>query len=366
MSVPTQTAVVIETPKAPFIVKSGIAIPKPAAGQVLLKVMAVGLNPMDPMRRSMNMLIDSYPAILGSDIAGVIEEVGQGVQGWKKGDEVFCSDTAGGYQQYHVINEPFLIRKPANVSFDQLATVLITGCTSLNGLYAPSPIGLGLNPTFSSDKPQSGKSAFVLGAATSCGQYAIQYLKLAGFTRIVAYASGKHTEYLASLGATAIIARESTTMVDLVSHPAISAAPFDVVFDALLAMASDAASALDIAHDIVKPNGQLATVNPRSVLSPDRLAQNKGVELVRAFGYYVGPDGGKPPSDLGFGAKPEHTAFGKLIKEHLPRLLETGQLLPNRVEVLPNGLAGIVKGLGRWTGGEGVSGVKLYQSVLKS
>ncbi|KAF7293491.1 GroES-like protein [Mycena indigotica] len=152
MSTPTQTAVVIETPKAPFIVKSGIAIPKPAAGQVLLQVMAVGLNPMDPMRRSMDMLIDSYPAILGSDIAGVIEEVGQGVQGWKKGDEVFCSDTAG------------LVDDLSSFSFRNLqmsvstSSPLITGCTSLNGLYTPSPIGLGFNPIFSSDKPQSGNT----------------------------------------------------------------------------------------------------------------------------------------------------------------------------------------------------------------
>ncbi|KAJ7060968.1 GroES-like protein [Mycena amicta] len=360
MSTQTQSAVVIESPKAPFTIQS-VPIPKAAAGQVLVKVVSAGLNPMDPMRRMMDFLIDSYPAILGSDIAGVIEEVGERVEGWKKGDEVFAGDYGGGYQQYHVINAPLLIRKPKGVSFDEAATVLCTGCTALVGLYAPSPIGLALNPTFSRDKPQAGKSAFVLGAGTSCGQYAIQFLKLAGFTRIVVYASGKHTDYLTSLGATSVIPRESTPIDELPSHPLVtSVGPIDVVFDALFGAAPDAASALDISHDIVKPNdGQLATVNPRSVLSADRVAQNKGVHICRAFGYYVGPDGGKPASSLAYGATPAHTEFGKLIKEHLPELLENGEIKANRIEVLPKGLEGIVQGLERWFGPQGVSGVKL-------
>nr|GAT47428.1 GroES-like protein [Mycena chlorophos] len=353
----TQSAVVIESPKAPFAVQSGLPIHKPAPGHVLLKIHSVGLNPMDPMRRTMDIMIDSYPAILGSDIAGVIEEVGEGVVGWKKGDEVFGSDTGGGYAQYHSLDAQALIRKPKNVSFDEVATLCIAGNTSLVGLYAPAPIGLAINPTFSPDKPQAGKSAFVLGAGTTCGQFGIQYLKLAGFSRIVVYASGKHTEYLTSLGATVVIPRDEVQITDLPTHLEVTSAPFDVVFDAFFGAAPDAVSSLDISHDIVKPGGKITTVNPRAVLSDDRVKQNKGVELVRAFGYYFIREG--KATGLAYGVQPAHADFGLLLKENLPKLLESGELKATRVEVLPDGLEGIVKGLDRWFGPGGVSGVKL-------
>jgi NADPH:quinone reductase-like Zn-dependent oxidoreductase len=70
------------------------------------------------MRRAMDMLIDSYPAILGSDIAGVVEEVGEGVEGWKKGDEVFASAITGGYQQYVALPAYILMPVGGSCSFD--------------------------------------------------------------------------------------------------------------------------------------------------------------------------------------------------------------------------------------------------------
>ncbi|KAF7317588.1 GroES-like protein [Mycena kentingensis (nom. inval.)] len=343
----TQSAIVVPSAKAPFTITT-VPVLTPGKGEVLVKVEAVGLNPMDPFRRAMDMLIDAYPVIMGSSIAGVVMQVGDGVEGWKTGDEVLSGGMGGGYQQYAVLDAALLIRKPSNVSFDDATTYPVTWTTAANGLFAPAPIGLGLNPTFVWEKLHAGKSAFVLGASTSVGQHAIQLLKFIGFTRIVAYASSKHAHYLASLGATDIIAREDTALPALPAHALFSQlGKIDVVFDGLFATAPGAASSLDIAHAIVNSAGQIVTVNPRTILS----GEAGNVQIVRVFGYYVAAGGGTP----------DHAKFGEYIKENLPKLMEAGEIKPNRVEVLPGGLEGIVKGLDRWfiAGEGGVSGVKL-------
>ncbi|KAJ7050640.1 chaperonin 10-like protein [Mycena amicta] len=361
----TQKALVIPSAKAPLEVQD-IPIPVPSKGEVLIKIMSVGLNPMDPARHKMDFLIPGYPAVLGSDIAGVIEELGEGAQEFKVGDEVFVQTLGDGYQQYVALPTAILIRKPKNVSFDDVATLPITFTTSCVGLCAPAPLGLGLNPTLSWDKPQAGKSAMVLGAGTSCGQFAVQLLKFAGFSTIIAYASEKHTDYLKSLGATLVIDRIATPLSDLTSHPALKeyAGNLDVVFDTCLGLGSQgppqpgAATPVDIAYDLVKPHGGLVTVNPRFVLSR---SGKDGVEVTRALGWYAGPDVFPPKKGLAGSvmATPEHTKFGKYIIEQLPKLLAEGAIVANRVEVLPNGLEGVNAGLGRWFGGAGVSGVKL-------
>ncbi|KAF7326121.1 GroES-like protein [Mycena kentingensis (nom. inval.)] len=364
----TQPAIIIASPRAPFTI-ADTPIPKPEKGDVLVKVHSVGLNPMDPLRRVMDMLVPSYPAIFGSDIAGVIEEVGEGVEGWKKGDEILAGDAGGGYRAYTTMPAVMLIRKPKNVSFDDAATYPITFTTSAVGLYSPAPTGLGLNPTFSLEKTQAGKTAFVLGAGTSCGQFAIQLLHIIGFTRIIAYASGKHTEYLTSLGATHIIPRTETSIADLPSHPLFSGGEaVDVVYDALYGGDPESAIRLDVAHALLKPGGKLATVNPRAELSSIVTPKSPPVEIVKAFGYYVGRDalahtsrGRTYEGGTWASATPAHTKFGVIYREKMPKLLEAGVIKPNRVEVLPGGLTGILAGLERWfvTGEGGVSGVKL-------
>jgi NADPH:quinone reductase-like Zn-dependent oxidoreductase len=83
----TQQALIIPTPKAPFELGQR-SIPVPGKGEVRLKVMAVGLNPMNWGQREMDFFISGYPAVIGADIVGVVDEVGEGVDGFAKGDEV--------------------------------------------------------------------------------------------------------------------------------------------------------------------------------------------------------------------------------------------------------------------------------------
>lgn len=87
----SQKALVIETPKSPFVLKS-IPIPTPGPGELLVKIMAIALNPVDHIIQAQDLLPGvPYPAIIGSDAAGIVEGVGEGVEGFTKGDKVYVS-----------------------------------------------------------------------------------------------------------------------------------------------------------------------------------------------------------------------------------------------------------------------------------
>ncbi|KAJ7682267.1 GroES-like protein [Mycena polygramma] len=342
-----QKVVLVQSPKAPFVLGS-TKFPSPAKGEVLVKIMSVGLNPGDWKQRAFDVRISKYPAILGNDVAGVIEELGPSVEGWQKGDRVFAQ-TGSGFQQYTVVPAALLIPIPENITFDEVATFPIAFTTAAVRLFAPAPIGLGLNPTFSWDKPQQGESALVLGGATSVGQFAIQLFKFLGFTRIVVYASKVHFDYLRQLGATECIDRRAVALDSLATHPYLTP-PVSVVYHTV-----DPA-ALSAAYDCVSDTGYIVTA-----LHADRLDRKPKVTFVSVRGFIAGAEVFFPGGDdngLGLVATPAHTTFGKLVMKNLPAMLEKGVIVANRYEVLPNGVAGIIGGMERLQE-DRVSGVKL-------
>ncbi|KAJ6560432.1 GroES-like protein [Mycena capillaripes] len=343
-------AIIVQSLKAPFVLGS-TAIPSPAKGEVLVKIMAAALNPINWKEREFNVLIDEYPVVLGHDVAGVVEELGEGVDSFKRGDRVFAQILTGGFQQYATVLAAVLIPIPDNTSFDEVVTFPVTFTTACVGLLAPGPIGLGLDPTFSWDKPQQGESALVIGGATSVGQFAIQLLKFLGFTRIIVYASKTHFDYLKQLGATECIDRAEVPIDSLAAHPTLRT-PVKVVYDI------GSGPSLNAAYDCVAANGGIVTVQPMTPLERDVAAKN--LVLVRVQGYYAGPDVMKFKRDnvAGYIVTPEHSTFGRLIIKNLPQMVEKRVISANRYEVLPNGVAGILEGLERMQKGS-VRGIKL-------
>ncbi|KAJ7693834.1 chaperonin 10-like protein [Mycena rosella] len=338
MSTQQQHTVIIPSAKAPLIV---------GPREVLIKVMSVALNPVDWAKHAHDFLIPEYPAVLGCDIAGVVEALGGGAGEFKKGDKVFVQTLSDGFQQYTTAPAATVMPIPENVNFDEAATFPITFTTACVGLFAPSPIGAGLNPTFSWDKPRQGESALVIGAGTSHGAnppLAIQLLKFSGFTRIVAYASKIHFDYLRELGATECIDRAEVSIDSLAAH---INAPVNVVYDG-----TD--GGLNAAYDCLVNGGSIVAAQPRTKC--DR--EGKKFTLIRAMGYIAGPEIFKVNAPTPLCPRPEHTTFGKLIMKNLPEMLAKRVIVGNRCEVLPNGLAGIPGALGRF-GDAGVTGVKL-------
>lgn len=87
---PSNTAAYIKSPTAHPLEVSSAPYPKPEPGQVIIKAAAVAINPIDWKIQSMDVFKSTYPLIIGEDVAGEIEEVGEGVTAFQKGDRVFA------------------------------------------------------------------------------------------------------------------------------------------------------------------------------------------------------------------------------------------------------------------------------------
>ncbi|KAJ3753178.1 GroES-like protein [Lentinula raphanica] len=331
-----QKALLLEKAKGSFVL-SDVPIPKPGPGQLSIKIIAAALNPVDWKIQAWDFIVKSYPAILGTDIAGDVEEVGEGVEGFSKGDKVFAQGffvhEMAGFQQYTTIPTDIVGKIPSNIDYAQAATIPVAfSATSISILRAPLE-GARLNPTLDLSVCHAGQSALFLPGCTPGGQYAIQLFKLLGFSTIITYASARHTDYLKSLGATHVIERGEVPVANVAEVARkITDVPIKIAYNAVGDSDSRAACVAAVAE-----GGQVADVNPE--------AQDPG-------------NGKRVFSMFGSSHHPPHRAFGRILWKILPKLVQDGVIVPTRVEKLPNGLAGIVEGLERMKAGS-VSGVKL-------
>ncbi|KAJ6558805.1 GroES-like protein [Mycena vulgaris] len=331
---PEQKALLIKEKNAPFTLDTR-PIPKPGPGQLLIKIKAAALNPVDWKQQKYGFFIERYPVALGWDMAGDVEELGEGVQGFSKGDKVFTLGYVpaemSSFQQYTLIPSDLVGKIPPTLDYAEAATIPLGYATAAVGLLAAQPAGAGLNPTFDPKVSFNGQSAFVLGGSSSVGQFAIQILRVLGYSTIITYASGKHGELLKSLGATHVIDRKEVSTADLpAAAKKIAGAPIKIVYDAI----SDA--------DTKEASFAI-------------LAQG-GIAIAVQAGAERDEDGKKFISIVG--SPHIHREFGALLWKALPKQVADGVIVPNRVEKLPNGLAGIVDGLKKLEGNL-VSGVKL-------
>ncbi|THU82333.1 GroES-like protein [Dendrothele bispora CBS 962.96] len=339
----SQEALLLESKFGSFKVAT---FPRPTsalAGEILIKVQASALNPIDWKVRDYGWLIsdDNYPAILGLDIAGDVEDVGEGVVGFRKGDRVFYNgglkNEYAGFQQYSRAPAEIVAKIPKNLTYSQASSIPVGFISAACGLYAKAPIGLGLNPAVDDvEKKFQGKAVVVIGGSTSVGQYAIQLLRYLGFSTIIAYASAYHSSYLKSLGATDFIDRKVVSFSNLdTAVKKITSSPIEIVYDALSSPDSQPAG-----YKVLTNGGKMVITLPNEI--KDKVDDDKK-EILQVHGNV------HPESHREFGV----TLFGKLSK-----LLEDGIIVPNKVEDLPNGLEAIVEGLRRLKNNE-VSGTKL-------
>ncbi|KAE9390528.1 GroES-like protein [Gymnopus androsaceus JB14] len=330
----SQKVLFLERSKGPFVVANA-PILKPGPGQVSVKVISAALNPVDWKIQAYDFFVQNYPAVLGTDVAGDVEEIGEGVEGFAKGDKVFFQgyfvNEMAGFQQYTLIPADIVGKIPSNIDYAQASSIPLGFTTPAIGIMSEN--GLALNPSFDSNVSFSGKPAFVFGGSTSVGQYAIQIFKFLGFSTIVTYASARHTDFLKSLGATHVINRAEVSVDNLAEAvKKIANAPIENAFDGV----GDDAS-LAACLDSLAEGGKLASVNPE--------AKDRG-------------DGKKVFTIFGSSHAPQNRNFGRTLWKHLPKMVQDGTIVPNRVEKLPNGLAGIDDGFKKMKGNQ-VSGAKL-------
>ncbi|MEU9473105.1 NADP-dependent oxidoreductase [Streptomyces avermitilis] len=164
--------------------------PGAGPGQLVVAVRAAGVNPVDWKQRTGYRRpggpARELPAVFGNEVAGVVEETGEGVTGFAVGDEVFGNPVAGGYAQYAVLPVTTTAHKPAGLSFTDAATLPVAAATAYDGIRQ-----LGL---------PSGATLLITGAGGGVGVAAVQLARPGGL-RVVGVASEAKKDLVESLGA---------------------------------------------------------------------------------------------------------------------------------------------------------------------
>ena len=225
------TALVLETHGGPFRLTE-VARPVAGPGQVLVRIRASGVNPLDTKIRagSAGHARQPLPAILGIDLAGTVEDVGPGVTGFHRGDEVYgMTGGVGGNQgslaQYAAVDARLLAAKPATLSLREAAALPLIFITAWEGLV--DRVGV-----------KAGQNVLVLGAGGGVGHIAVQIALAFGATVYGVDAAGK-ADYLRSLGAVPIDYASEDVEAYVARHT--GGEGFDVVFDTVGGASLDAA-----------------------------------------------------------------------------------------------------------------------------
>jgi NADPH:quinone reductase-like Zn-dependent oxidoreductase len=192
--------------------------PKPGKGEVLIKVYAAGVNPVDwKVREGYLKQAINYPLplILGWDVAGIVESIGTGVTKFKKGDEIFGKPDLtrnGAYAEYIVVNESDLALKPKSKDFVHSAAVPVTSLTAWQSLFDVA-------------KLEAGQKILIHAAAGGVGSFAVQFAKWKG-AYVIGTASKNNLEWLKSIGADETIDYNVVKFEDVVHD-------MDVVLDTI-------------------------------------------------------------------------------------------------------------------------------------
>ena len=187
-------AIVVHEYGGPEVLKyEDVLRPEAQADQILVRVVAAGVNPVDGMIRSGMFAREgnrAFPIILGGDVAGVVEKVGGKITKFKPGDPVFAYvslDNSGGYAQYALVTQREAAPKPKSISFVEAAAVPIVAMTAWQALT-------------DSAKLSAGQTVLIHGGSGGVGSFAIQIAKARG-ARVIATASTSNQDLLKELGA---------------------------------------------------------------------------------------------------------------------------------------------------------------------
>jgi NADPH:quinone reductase-like Zn-dependent oxidoreductase len=198
-----------------------IVRPVPEAGEILIRVHAAGVNPVDWKTRKgqgiAGLLGDNpFPLILGWDISGTVEALGAGVEHFTRGDEVYgmvgFPNVGNAYAEYVSVPVNEVVHKPGNYSHIEAAGVPLVALTAWQALFEAAQL-------------QAGQTILVHAAAGGVGHVAVQLAKWKG-ARVIAMASEKNSMYLRDLGVDTVIDYTKQAFEQLVSN-------VDVVLDTL-------------------------------------------------------------------------------------------------------------------------------------
>ncbi|MGV3541357.1 MAG: NADP-dependent oxidoreductase [Rufibacter sp.] len=261
-----------------------LPVPELKEGEVLVRVKAAGVNPVDYVVREgylKDMLPVHFPAIPGWDVAGVVEDRGFSSRRFNIGDEVYAyarrpTVQHGTFAEYLVIPESYLAHKPRNLSFEEAAGIPLVGLTAYQALFQAGNL-------------QAGQTLLILGASGGIGTLGIQLAKEKGAT-VIGVASQKNHAFMKELGADHTLQYQGTDVGLAVKE--IYPDGVDFIFDAA------SGETLQQSLKALKPNGTLVSI----------LHQGEGLDKENINFHYVF-------------VEPNSTQL-----EHLRQLAEAGKL----------------------------------------
>jgi NADPH:quinone reductase-like Zn-dependent oxidoreductase len=264
------------------------ARPDPATGEVLVRVHAAAVNPVDWKVRAGHLrgfLNYSLPLIPGWDLSGVVEATGAGVTDWKQGDAVYARPDLrrnGAYAEYIAVRASELGHKPRSIDHVQASAIPLACLTAWQALFDAGGL-------------KAGQRVLIHAAAGGVGTFAVQLAKWKG-AHVVGTASERNHAFLRELGADEVIDYTKTNFEEVVRD-------VDVVLDTL------AGQTRDRSWNVLKKDGILVSILGQP--SPDDAAQRG----VRAAGVFV---------------EPNQAQLGEIAK-----LVDSGKLRPIIETVLP-------------------------------
>ena len=178
--------------------------PTPGPDEVLIKVRAASVNPLDwKMRAGLVKEIFplTFPATLGRDVSGIVEEAGDNVTQFKRGDEVYAL-VSGGYAEYVVAKETAVAKKPRTLDHVQAAAVPAVGLTAFQALFEVAQLS-------------AGQKVLIHAAAGGVGNFAVQLAKARG-AYVIGTASSKNHPLLNDLGVDQAVDYRKTRFEDVV------------------------------------------------------------------------------------------------------------------------------------------------------
>ena len=174
--------------------------PSPGAHDLLVRVEAVSLNPVDTKVRAPRPQVEAQPRVLGYDAAGVVEAVGADVAGFAPGDAVYYAGDVtrpGSNAQFQLVDARLAAHKPASLDFAQAAALPLTAITAWELLFERMP--------YAFEGGGAGRSLLVIAGAGGVGSIAIQLAKLAGFTVIATASREETTAWCRDMGADHVV-----------------------------------------------------------------------------------------------------------------------------------------------------------------
>ena len=239
-----------------------VPTPQPAENEVLVRIKAAGVNPVDWKIREgwlKDLLPHEFPIILGWDLTGVVEKTGDRVERFAKGDHVFAYNRRpivqqGTYAEYAAVPDDYITQSPQSLSFEESASIPLAALTAYQAVYDAVEL-------------KEGESILIVGASGGVGGFAVQFARLIG-AKVTAIASEKNHAYLQGLGAQHTICYTKGDLQD--SFKAICPSGADVVFDLI------GGEALKKADHCVKTGGKIVSItdDPRSHVPPEKNIQS--------------------------------------------------------------------------------------------